>query len=182
MEGNSMFRYKTHLVPGQDSCAGPVEIVHGGQRYKYAFERNWYAKISRHPTGTEVEPELDLNIPSYGVIFMSPPEDAKLDAELRGGEAEWDHVLTGTFEIVLPGGVESVAYKSIKIGVESIARLHMGLGRGIEEDDILRRELMFEDDSIEKTIHGSLNVSHHPLCSFGLAWIEISPRIRTLSV
>ena len=53
-----------------------------------------------------------------------------------------------------------MGYESLNIGVESVARLHMGLGKGLEEDEIFKRELAFEHGSTEKKmIEGSLKVS-----------------------
>ena len=144
------------IKPGDDTCTGSI----GPNIYKDKFDRPWYTAIKRVPPYPALQPALNLDIPSYGVIFLTPPEDAKSDAIARGlDEPEYDHVLTGTCEITLPEGLETVRYESIRIGVRCVATLNMGLDRGVEEDEMFKTEQVFEDGNVGKVIEGSLNVS-----------------------
>ena len=143
---------------GQGEQGGPAHSC----SFKKVRERPWYGTIKRLPPSAPIHLNTLLDIPSFGVVFLHPPEDAKIDAQARDIEPEYDHVLTGTFEIVPQPKVNTVRYKSIKIGVECRCILNMGLGRGIEEDELFRREMTFEDDQedgSEKVLEGSLNVS-----------------------
>ena len=148
------------LTPSGDTCSGPA----GPNTYKDSFDRPWYTAVKRNPPETVIAPALNLDIPSYGIIFLTPPEDAKVDAAVRGiHEPEFDHVLTGTFEITLPEHLESIQYETIRVGVKCVAKLDMGVARGIEEDEMFRREMEFEEDDVGKFVQGSLIVSNRAM-------------------
>ncbi|ORX41248.1 hypothetical protein BD324DRAFT_613801 [Kockovaella imperatae] len=140
----------------------PPEIVLANKNH----DRPWYGSV--RTVGTEsLDLEADLTIPSYGVIFLNPPEEAKIDAQLRDIEPVFDHILTGTFEISLPSHVQKATYNVIRIGVESISYLDMGPQRGIERDELFRREMVF--DQSPQIIEGSITVGFSLIIPCSLA-------------
>ena len=126
-------------------------------------DRAWYGSVQSFPP-SGLEPGMDLTIPSFGVIFLNPPEEAKIDAQARNAEPEYDHILTGTFEITMPPGVERIQYETIKIGVESVSILNMGPERGVERDELFRREMVYDQE--RRIIERSLTVSWDCISTF----------------
>ena len=134
------------VIPGR---SGPV------QRFK---TRPWHTITTISPEDAPIRLGLNLVVPSYGVIILQPPEDARIEAQIHGRDLEYDHVLGGTLEITLPLNVKRLRYKSIKIGFAIVATLDFGPGRQQEQDELFRRE-MAAGEGEDAIMEGSAKVS-----------------------
>ena len=88
----------------------------------------------------------------WGLIFLTPPEEAKIHGQLSGTEPVFDHILHGRFEMHLPPGVESIKYRSLKVGVRTEARWMGEIERSGQTDILFQRELQSGQDVPEGNI------------------------------
>ncbi|ORY32185.1 hypothetical protein BCR39DRAFT_524504 [Naematelia encephala] len=100
-----------------------------------------WRSYSSSPADAPIRPTLALEVPSWGVVFMIPPEDALVHAQLSNAEPRYDHLLNGEFIIALPPGCGKLRCKSLKIGFRATSILDMGPGRMGEVDILFQREV-----------------------------------------
>lgn len=81
-----------------------------------------------------------LHLPTYGAIFMKPPDDP-LWPHARSAGPRDDQLLSGVLDVQVPKGSGQRRCKSVRVGVRTKARLFMGPGRGWEEDVIFERKV-----------------------------------------
>ncbi|OWZ42130.1 hypothetical protein C356_03575 [Cryptococcus neoformans c45] len=83
---------------------------------------------------------LKIHVPAWATCLVKPPRPLDLHP-LEAGSSEHeppsdDTVLSGALEVIMK---ERKKVRSISVGVQSVCRLHMGKGRGWEEDGIFER-------------------------------------------
>lgn len=83
---------------------------------------------------------LKIHVPAWATCLVKPPRPLDLHP-LEAGSSEHeppsdDTVLSGALEVMMK---ERKKVRSISVGVQSVCRLHMGKGRGWEEDGIFER-------------------------------------------
>ncbi|KGB79453.2 hypothetical protein CNBG_5291 [Cryptococcus deuterogattii R265] len=83
---------------------------------------------------------LKIHVPAWSTCLVKPPRPLDLHP-LEVGSSEHeppsdDTVLSGALEVIMK---ERKKVQSISVGVQSVCRLHMGKGRGWEEDGIFER-------------------------------------------
>ncbi|WVQ74881.1 hypothetical protein IAR50_004488 [Cryptococcus sp. DSM 104548] len=81
---------------------------------------------------------LRIHVPAWACVLIRPPrllDLHPLDSRERTPPCG-DTVLSGALEVVV---TERQKVRAISVGVQSVARLHMGHGRGWEEDGIFER-------------------------------------------
>lgn len=86
--------------------------------------------------GTAV-PTLVLDIPTYGAVFMSAPDDPLLPPDEF--KPRNDVVIHGELVITLPTSLGRRRVKAIRVGVKSILTLDLKGGRMGEKDTLFRR-------------------------------------------
>ena len=101
---------------------------------------SWHT-VTTTPDASPVKLGLKLECPSWGLIILTPPEEAKIHAQLTGVEPVYDHVLHGRFEMTLPPEVKSIKYKSVRVGFKTIAIWRGNAERSGEVDVLFQREL-----------------------------------------
>jgi len=107
------------------------------------------ATSPRSKSGTSVQPiptgkpvraedlEISWHMPSFGCIFMTPPDDPLWPHALSDGPRE-DQLLEGELSITVPRG-SGVFCKAIRLIFRTRCKLSMGPVRGWEEDEIFER-------------------------------------------
>jgi hypothetical protein len=83
-----------------------------------------------------IRPKLDLAIPQYGVVFMSPPEDARVHVEDTRTEPIYTQYLSGDLHVKLPAGCEPKRVESIYIGFKAYSKLVLDPKRPAVEDEL----------------------------------------------
>ena len=101
----------------------------------------WETSITTSTPGSPIQPVLDIFVPLYGLIFPSPPEEARIQAQLQDQPITYDHVINGTLQVTLPIGSGPLRCRSILIAFRSIADLDMGVGRMHEQDLLFERKM-----------------------------------------
>lgn len=88
-------------------------------------------------------PSLVLDIPTYGAVFMNPPEDPLLPTlqEEEGEKPRNDVVIHGELVITMPPSLGRRRVKSIRVGIRSILTLNLKPGRMNEEDVLFERSV-----------------------------------------
>ncbi|WVW85676.1 hypothetical protein I302_107714 [Kwoniella bestiolae CBS 10118] len=105
--------------------------------------------------GSSAKGVLKIHVPAWGVALVRPPRTLDLHP-LEAGSSTLeppceDTVLSGSLEVIMK---ERRRVKAISVGVQSVCRLHMGVGRGWEDDGIFERgvEVLGESEGEEEGI------------------------------
>ncbi|WVQ68116.1 uncharacterized protein L199_006322 [Kwoniella botswanensis] len=90
--------------------------------------------------GSSAKGTMKIHVPAWGVALVRPPRALDLHP-LEAGSSTLeppceDTVLSGSLEVIMK---EPRRVKAISVGVQSVCRLHMGAGRGWEDDGIFER-------------------------------------------
>lgn len=86
--------------------------------------------------------KLQINVPSYGGVFMTGMgAEGDADADAEDGAQFLDRELSGELEIDVPRGMGRRRCRAIRLTLKNVARLNMGDGRGWEEDVLFERTL-----------------------------------------
>ena len=124
----------------------------------------WYTYII-DPPETPIKLDMELDVPAYGVIIMTPTEEARNHALVTGTEPEWDQILTGTFIIKLPNGVKKARYKRVRVGLRCVASWRGDIERSGEDDILFETEMISGDEQPEgNVIDGEQRWVHPPGC------------------
>ncbi len=91
-------------------------------------------------------PNLLIHLPTEGLIFFQPPEDAQVHALEHGIQTSYDQLVNGELEIRLPTGSEPRWCKAIRVGVRTTSKLNMGPDRMGEEDILFERMVEITDE------------------------------------
>lgn len=97
-----------------------------------------------------------IHLPTFGTIFMKPPDDPLWPHARSEESPRDDQLLSGVLEIHVPLTSSGVGRrcKSVRVGIRTIVRLNMGSGRGWEEDVIFERRVeMLGGNSDGITLH-----------------------------
>jgi hypothetical protein len=81
---------------------------------------------------------MDLDVPIFGIVFMNPPEVARMTADRLGIEPEYEVMLNGHLRVKLPAGYEGLRFESITIGFKVVSRIMEG--KEILEDELYKVE------------------------------------------
>ncbi|KAL7421379.1 hypothetical protein Q5752_004264 [Cryptotrichosporon argae] len=121
------------------------EVPDGSHGRKY---RSLWATFQVAPADSAHAVEIALNVPTHGVVFMAPPEEARVHAQMHGTEPTWDHLLSGELVLALPAGHPPVRYARIAVGFYS--QLWTGLNRGNDAQvhELFRREIASDDGGV----------------------------------
>jgi len=92
--------------------------------------------LSRNKSTDDIT--LTLRVPSYGTVFMKPPDDPLWPIAISEAPRN-DQLLHGELDIHVPPGGKRRC-KAIRVGLRTVARLNMGPTRGWEEDVIFERK------------------------------------------
>jgi hypothetical protein len=96
---------------------------------------SWYT-TSKSPANAPIHPNLDLDVPQFGVVFMNPPEDARVIAESTGTALRYTQFLTGALIITLPPEAGPKKFESIYIGFKACSKLVLDLKEPVVEDEL----------------------------------------------
>lgn len=101
------------------------------------------ASRTSSPSRSSKRVRIQINVPSYGGVFMTcyhPDVPAAL-----GGSTEipdnLERDLRGELEIDVPKGMGRKRCRAIRLTLRNICRLNMGPGRGWEEDVLFQRTI-----------------------------------------
>ena len=83
---------------------------------------------------------FQIQLLTNGTILMEPPTDPLWPHARTDGPRE-DQLLNGDLDIQMPRGTKRRRCKSVRVGVRTKCRLHMGPGRGWEEDVVFERKV-----------------------------------------
>ena len=109
--------------------------------------RSWHTYTLSSPGALKIA--MNLNVPSFGLVFMTPTEQAKLAAQTTGTLPLYEQTLSGSFEVTLPLNVPRLRYKRVTVGLESIANWSKATSRAAETDVLFRREDVLREGSQE---------------------------------
>lgn len=105
---------------------------------------------SRRPRDDRQQPKLDLRLPSYGSVFMTPDEShlpdmegLHLDENGAGPSTRprMDKEARGELEVELPVGMGRRRVKAIRVGWQTVVELTLSPDRIREKDTIFERKI-----------------------------------------